>query len=356
MVLTSNNSTFTGFSGGTLRCGTVRKNQLFVMIRYTSLPNRYRLFKVQSASPAKPGSPHPTYTAPSSSSNPAAKSHEETKGTTLRRSLSVGAVGVILSGAALAAANATVNEAPQTTVDNGAAVSEPILQSFALAGEGKVGVWGVPAYVVAPEKPVEETPVIEEAPIVEETPVEEVAVEAPVEEVVVEAPVEETFAAAPVEEAPLVAPASETEVTVQSEAVQIVEVAATEPVAPEPTLSAVGNQAKRDAVVAAAQAAASINAQTDCTMLATNSLSAVGINFHGWPMDYMSLGTVTSNPQPGDLVLYQSNGFGQQHIAVYIGNGQAVHGGWNGMGTSVFSVNLPTASAPIFVSPAGYNS
>ena len=91
-------------------------------------------------------------------------------------------------------------------------------------------------------------------------------------------------------------------------------------------------------------------------MLATNSLRAAGINFHGWPMDYMSLGSVTSNPQPGDLVLYQSNGFGQQHIAVYIGNGQAVHGGWNGMGTSIFSVNLPTASAPIFVSPAGYNS
>lgn len=91
-------------------------------------------------------------------------------------------------------------------------------------------------------------------------------------------------------------------------------------------------------------------------MLATNSLRAAGINFHGWPMDYMALGTVTSNPQPGDLVLYQSNGFGQQHIAVYIGNGQAVHGGWNGMGTSIFSVNLPTASAPIFVTPAGYNS
>ncbi|HCN39797.1 MAG TPA: hypothetical protein DIS77_05830 [Rothia sp.] len=88
-------------------------------------------------------------------------------------------------------------------------------------------------------------------------------------------------------------------------------------------------------------------------MLATNSLRAAGINFHGWPMDYMQLGTVTSNPQPGDLVLYASNGFGQQHIAVYIGNGQAVHGGWNGMGTAIFSVNLPTGSAPIYVSPAG---
>ena len=290
----------------------------------------------------------------------------------MRRSLSVGAVGVVLAGGAFAAANAT-NEAPQTTADNGAVVSAPLLKSLALAGEGKIALWGVPAYVVAPEKPVESTPVVEEA-VAEEAPVEE----APVAEVVVEeAPVEE----APVEEAPA-------EVAVQAETVEVIEaapvveaapasaveaapasaieaapasaieaapaapVAAPAP-APQPALSAASNSAKRDAVVAAARGYAAMNAQTDCTMLATNSLRAAGINFHGWPMDYMKLGTVTSNPQPGDLVLYASNGFGQQHIAVYIGNGQAVHGGWNGMGTTIFSVNLPTGSAPIFVSPAG---
>ncbi|WP_346872604.1 NlpC/P60 family protein [Rothia sp. (in: high G+C Gram-positive bacteria)] len=281
----------------------------------------------------------------------------------MRRSLSVGAVGVVLAGGAFAAANAT-NEAPQTTADNGAVVSAPLLKSFALAGEGKIALWGVPAYVVAPEKPVESTPVVEEA-VAEEAPVEE----APVAEVVVEeAPVEE----APVAEAPA-------EVAVQAETVEVIEAApvveeASAPVveaAPAPVveaapastveteaasqsaLPAASNSAKRDAVVAAALGYAQINAQTDCTMLATNSLRAAGINFHGWPMDYMQLGTVTSNPQPGDLVLYASNGFGQQHIAVYIGNGQAVHGGWNGMGTAIFSVNLPTGSAPIYVSPAG---
>ena len=276
----------------------------------------------------------------------------------MRRSLSVGAVGVVLAGGAFAAANAT-NEAPQTTADNGAVVSAPLLKSFALAGEGKIALWGVPAYVVAPEKPVESTPVVEEA-VAEEAPVEE----APVVEVVVEE--------APVEEAPA-------EVAVQAETVEVIEAApvveeASAPVveaapapvveaAPAPTveteaasqsaLPAASNSAKRDAVVAAALGYAQVNAQTDCTMLATNSLRAAGINFHGWPMDYMQLGTVTSNPQPGDLVLYASNGFGQQHIAVYIGNGQAVHGGWNGMGTAIFSVNLPTGSAPIYVSPAG---
>lgn len=274
----------------------------------------------------------------------------------MRRSLSVGAVGVVLAGGAFAAANAT-NEAPQTTADNGAVVSAPLLKSFALAGEGKIALWGVPAYVVAPEKPVESTPVVEEA-VAEEAPVAEVVVE--------EAPVEE----APVAEAPA-------EVAVQAETVEVIEAAPVVEAAPAPAveaapapvveeapastveaapaaaLPAASNSAKRDAVVAAALGYAQVNAQTDCTMLATNSLRAAGINFHGWPMDYMQLGTVTSNPQPGDLVLYASNGFGQQHIAVYIGNGQAVHGGWNGMGTAIFSVNLPTGSAPIYVSPAG---
>lgn len=287
------------------------------------------------------------------------KDFNERKGINVRRSLSVGAVGVVLAGGAFAAANAT-NEAPQTTADNGAAVSAPLLKSFAVAGEGKIALWGVPAYVVAPEKPVEATPVVEEV-VAEEAPVEEAPA---VEAVAEEAPAEETPA----------------EVAVQSEAVEVIEAApaaeaAPAPVAeeapapapvveeapaaapaPQPALSTATNSAKRDSVVSAARGYAAMNAQTDCTMLATNSLRAAGINFHGWPMDYMSLGTVTSNPQPGDLVIYASNGFGQQHIAVYIGNGQAVHGGWNGMGTTVFSVNLPTGSAPIFVSPSAYNN
>lgn len=307
----------------------------------------------------------------------------------MRRSLSVGAVGVMISGAVFAAANAAEKEASQTTVDNGALVSAPALKSFASEGKGQIALWGVPAYIVAPEKPVEATPaveVVEEAAPAEEAPaplVEEAVVEAPAEEApaleeAAPAPVEETqvsvqastvevVEAAPapaVQEAP--APAPQVQVAAPAPAAPAVQeapapapqvqAAAPAPAAAEPALFSATNQTKRDAVVAAARAAAAVNAQTDCTMLATNSLRAAGINFHGWPMDYMRLGTVTSNPQPGDLVLYQSNGFGQQHIAVYIGNGQAVHGGWNGIGTTIFSVNLPTASAPIFVSPAGYNS
>ena len=87
----------------------------------------------------------------------------------------------------------------------------------------------------------------------------------------------------------------------------------------------------------------------DCTMLVTNSLKAVGINLHDWPAGYMSLGTVVpaSQAQPGDLVYYANGGLGFAHIAVYAGNGQAIHGGWNGNQTVVNSVNV--GSGPVFI-------
>ena len=82
-----------------------------------------------------------------------------------------------------------------------------------------------------------------------------------------------------------------------------------------------------------AQAAkAQVGVSQDCTMLVTNSLKAVGIDFHGWPEEYLSLGDRTDNPVPGDICVYQG------HVSVYIGNGQAVHGGWNGNQTVITSV------------------
>lgn len=80
-------------------------------------------------------------------------------------------------------------------------------------------------------------------------------------------------------------------------------------------------------------ALAQIGVNQDCTMLVTNALKAVGIDFHGAPYEYASLGEWTDTPVPGDICIYSG------HVALYVGNGQAVHGGWNGYTTILYSVS-----------------
>lgn len=122
------------------------------------------------------------------------------------------------------------------------------------------------------------------------------------------------------------------------------------PAAPAPAAPAA---ASGNGASIAAAAYAQLGVAQDCTALATNSLAAVGINYHGWPAGYLSLGRTVSaaEAQPGDLAYYQNGGMGLAHIAVYVGNGQAVHGGWNGGTTSLFSVNV--GSGPVFIRVGG---
>lgn len=87
----------------------------------------------------------------------------------------------------------------------------------------------------------------------------------------------------------------------------------------------------------AAAARAQVGASQDCTMLVTNALAAVGINFHGSPEQYLSLGRITSSPVAGDIIVYSG------HVAIYLGNGQAVHGGWLGNQTVIESVSCGNA-------------
>jgi cell wall-associated NlpC family hydrolase len=118
-------------------------------------------------------------------------------------------------------------------------------------------------------------------------------------------------------------------------------VAAAVPAAP------VAASSKGQAILSAAYA--QLGVTQDCTMLVTNSLAAVGINFHDWPKGYLSLGSTVSaaEAQPGDLIYYADGGAGVAHIAVYAGNGQAVHGGYNGNQTVVSSANV--GSGPVFI-------
>lgn len=103
----------------------------------------------------------------------------------------------------------------------------------------------------------------------------------------------------------------------------------------------------------AAAAYAQIGVSQDCTRLASNALAAAGINFHGWPAGYLSLGRTVgaAEARPGDLAYYKNGGVGMAHIAVYVGNGMAVHGGWNGGTTALYSANV--GSGPVFIRVGG---
>ena len=78
-------------------------------------------------------------------------------------------------------------------------------------------------------------------------------------------------------------------------------------------------------------ALAQLGVNQDCTALVENSLRAVGIpagDLGTQVGEYTALGgTVVTDGAyaPGDILVFPG-----QHVGVYIGNGQAVHGGWGG--------------------------
>ena len=117
----------------------------------------------------------------------------------------------------------------------------------------------------------------------------------------------------------------------------------------ETTNSQVSSSSKGAAIYQAALS--QVGAIQDCTMLVTNSLKSVGINYHDWPAGYMSLGTIVSasEAQPGDLIYYANGGMGLAHIAVYAGNGKAIHGGWLGNQTVVNSADIGSGAVYIRV-------
>ena len=153
-------------------------------------------------------------------------------------------------------------------------------------------------------------------------------------------------------ETPAVAPKSEVKketpaVAPKAEVKKETPVATAAPAAAATTQAASSNKGAAIYQAALAQ----LGRYQDCTMLVTNALKAVGINFHDWPAGYMRLGTVVpaSQAQPGDLVYYANGGLGAAHIAVYAGNGQAVHGGWLGNQTALNSANVGSGAVYIRV-------
>ena len=75
-----------------------------------------------------------------------------------------------------------------------------------------------------------------------------------------------------------------------------------------------------------------------------------------WPDEYAGYyGYYTDDPQPGNLIYYYNGGRGVDHIAIYIGNGLAVHGNYHTNGnydemgdTVIASVYVP-GGAPQYI-------
>lgn len=161
-----------------------------------------------------------------------------------------------------------------------------------------------------------------------------------------------TSTAAPVVEEPVVEAVAE-------EVVPVVEEAAEKAVAPvEKAEEAPKPEAKADVAASGigaalvASAYGQIGVSQDCTAMVENALRSAGVSVGDLaPAQFMAYGTQVSTPQPGDMIYYDDAGAGVPHIAIYVGNGQAIHGGWTGYTTALADAYI--GSGPVFIRPNG---
>ena len=88
-----------------------------------------------------------------------------------------------------------------------------------------------------------------------------------------------------------------------------------------------------DRIAAAAQQLVGVTNGQWCTQVVQQALANAGVSDAAqlWPDQYATTyGYYTDTPQAGNLIYYNNGGRGVDHIAVYIGNGLAVHGNYNG--------------------------
>ncbi|WP_461170084.1 NlpC/P60 family protein [Arthrobacter sp. Z1-15] len=91
--------------------------------------------------------------------------------------------------------------------------------------------------------------------------------------------------------------------------------------APAPAASGVGA-----ALVASAYG--QIGVAQDCTAMVEKALRSIGKSVGDLaPAQFYAYGSVVGSPEPGDLVITAG------HVAIYVGNGQVISGGFNGMNT-----------------------
>ncbi|MDR7233199.1 NlpC/P60 family protein [Agrococcus sp. BE272] len=114
------------------------------------------------------------------------------------------------------------------------------------------------------------------------------------------------------------------------------------------TTSAAASAGASGSVIANA-ALAQVGVSQDCVQLVRKAIGAAGLPYSGMGSLFNLGPTIPmSQASPGDVIYYADGGVGRAHIAIYIGGGQAVHGGWSGYNTVVAGVNIG-GTAPVFI-------
>ena len=98
------------------------------------------------------------------------------------------------------------------------------------------------------------------------------------------------------------------------------------PAAVAPAPAPVASSGVGAALVASAYG--QIGVAQDCTAMVENALRSIGKSVGDLaPAQFYAYGSVVGSPEPGDLVITAG------HVAIYVGNGQVISGGFDGMNT-----------------------
>ena len=226
-------------------------------------------------------------------------------------------------------------EAVKQETEEKAAVEEAPVETPEVTPEETTDTTDTTETPEAPAAPVETPSVDTNTTVTPDTSTDQVTPEAPAAPVTPAAPVE--------------TPSVDTNTTVTPDTStdQVTPEAPAAPVTPEaPADSTLG-----DRISAAAQELVGVTDGLWCTQVVQQALANAGVSdaYQLWPDQYVGVyGYYTDSPQAGDLLYYNNGGRGIDHIAIYIGNGMAVHGNYNGK-TVIASAYVPGAANPQFI-------
>ena len=223
-----------------------------------------------------------------------------------------------------------------------------VVETPAETTEAPADTTEAPAETPAPEQT--ETP----APEQTETPAPEQTVTPAPEQTETPAP-EQTVTPAPEQ---TVTPAPEQTVTPAPEQTETPAPEQTVTPAPEQTVTPAPEQTTAPTattlgqrISAEAQKLVGVTDGLWCTQVVQQALANAGVSdaYQLWPDQYCGqYGYYTDSPAEGDLIYYNNGGRGVDHIAIYIGNGQAVHGNYDGK-TVIASATSQYLASPQYI-------